>query len=288
MSSPFATRLGTNYCPTDLEVLEIQSFLAEPTRRLKSLDAEIADLQKSIDKLIEERDGLKTYVDAHQALISPVRRLPRDIVQEIFLVCLPTHRNCVMSATEAPILLGRICSAWRAISLSLPSLWASLHVVEPQPSNLWDVYEPKVAQRVQITKTWLGRSGQCALSISLECSLEDVRRPTATMELIQALIPFAPRWKRVHFSAPPSLIFGLMSYVDIDMPWLESVVFHCGSLPQFESITSGSLQMLHGAAGSSKMPQKPKSSFAVPGRLPPLKTLPPAMEPANNTDHRWT
>ncbi|KAF8213696.1 hypothetical protein K438DRAFT_1105548 [Mycena galopus ATCC 62051] len=30
------------------------------------------------------------------------------------------HRNCVSSASEAPILLGRICSSWRAISLSTP------------------------------------------------------------------------------------------------------------------------------------------------------------------------
>ncbi|KAJ6489029.1 hypothetical protein C8R45DRAFT_827012 [Mycena sanguinolenta] len=150
---PFATRLGTNYCPTDQEVLEIRSFLAEPTRRLKSLDDDIANLQKSIDKLVEERDGLKTYVDAHQVLISPVRRLPRDIVQEIFVACIPIHRNCVMSANEAPILLGRICSAWRSVSLYTPQLWASLHVVEPQPPKLRDVYEAKAGQRVEITKT---------------------------------------------------------------------------------------------------------------------------------------
>ncbi|KAJ6581969.1 hypothetical protein B0H19DRAFT_893223, partial [Mycena capillaripes] len=123
MSSPFAARLGTNYCPKDEEILEIKTLLIEPYLRLKRLDDEIADLQRAIDKLAEERDGLGVFVEGHKALLSPVRRLPLDVIQEIFIACIPTHRNCVMSASEAPVLLGRICSSWRAISLSMPRLW---------------------------------------------------------------------------------------------------------------------------------------------------------------------
>ncbi|KAJ7480606.1 hypothetical protein FB451DRAFT_1030980, partial [Mycena latifolia] len=97
---------------------------------VKQLDDEIANLQKALDKLADERARLSTYVDGHRALISPARRLPLDII-EIFLACLPMHRNCVMSAVEAPVLLGRICSAWRAISFSIPCLWSRLNIVEP-------------------------------------------------------------------------------------------------------------------------------------------------------------
>ncbi|KAJ6594623.1 hypothetical protein B0H19DRAFT_1247284 [Mycena capillaripes] len=110
MSSPFVSRLGTNYCPNDKELEEIKGILAEPTLRLKQLDEEIADLQKAIEKLTEERESLGAYVAAHKALISPVRRLPLDIIQEIFIACLPTYRNCVMSTSEPPVFLGRICS----------------------------------------------------------------------------------------------------------------------------------------------------------------------------------
>ncbi|KAJ6594553.1 hypothetical protein B0H19DRAFT_900769, partial [Mycena capillaripes] len=123
MSSPFAAQLGTNYCPQDEELAQINDLLIEPCLRLKHLDDEIAVMQKAINKLNEERDALTTYVEAHRALIFPVRRLPLDIMEEIFMACLPTHRNCVMSAQEAPIILGRICSSWRTISLSTPRLW---------------------------------------------------------------------------------------------------------------------------------------------------------------------
>ncbi|KAJ7655674.1 hypothetical protein DFH06DRAFT_992420, partial [Mycena polygramma] len=81
MSSPlpraaegaFGYKLGTNYCPNDEEVIEIQGLLVEPTLRLRRLDDEISDLQKAIDELAEERDSLGEYVAAHKALISPVR-----------------------------------------------------------------------------------------------------------------------------------------------------------------------------------------------------------------------
>ncbi|KAJ7623909.1 hypothetical protein DFH06DRAFT_966285, partial [Mycena polygramma] len=57
MQSPFTPQLGSNYCPTDQEILEIQALLVEPTLRMKRLDDEIADLQKTIDRLAEERDA---------------------------------------------------------------------------------------------------------------------------------------------------------------------------------------------------------------------------------------
>ncbi|KAJ7699006.1 hypothetical protein B0H17DRAFT_863976, partial [Mycena rosella] len=123
MSSPFALKLGTNHCPEDEEIAQIRALLTEPAIRLKSLDDEISKLQVVLDRMKEERSRLGTYVEGHRALISLARRLPLDIIQEIFLACIPTHRNCVMSATEAPVLLGRICSSWRSISLSTPRLW---------------------------------------------------------------------------------------------------------------------------------------------------------------------
>ncbi|KAJ7634614.1 hypothetical protein FB45DRAFT_909361, partial [Roridomyces roridus] len=55
--------------------------------------------------------------------------------------CLPTHRNCVMDASEAPLLLGRISSAWRALSLATPRLWASLHIVD-RGEPPWQESEP--------------------------------------------------------------------------------------------------------------------------------------------------
>ncbi|KAJ6511081.1 hypothetical protein C8R45DRAFT_401467, partial [Mycena sanguinolenta] len=87
MAFPFSSKLGTNHCPTDDEVLQIKALLVEPTLRLKGLDDEITKLQKAIDRLVEERSRVAAYLEDHKALISPVRRLPLDIIQELFVAC---------------------------------------------------------------------------------------------------------------------------------------------------------------------------------------------------------
>ncbi|KAF7376685.1 hypothetical protein MSAN_00085500 [Mycena sanguinolenta] len=228
MSSPFASKLGTNYCPLDAEIPEIQALLVEPLSRLRSLDDRIAHLQKAIDELAQERTGVKAYVDAHQALLSPIRRLPLDILQEIFVACLPTHRNCVMSAGEAPVLLGRICSSWRDLCLSTPRLWSRLHIVEPScadwETTLYGAREAKQAQRVEITKAWLARSGQCPLSISLCGSSRPHPAPpgyTSTSVFLQTLISFASRWQDVSLLVSSSDLNNLGSISENDVPLLK-------------------------------------------------------------------
>ncbi|KAF8988461.1 hypothetical protein BDQ17DRAFT_1257655, partial [Cyathus striatus] len=54
------------------------------------------------------------------SLISPVWRLSHNILEEIFLACLPTDCNPCMSATEAPMLLTQVCSSWRSIAHLTP------------------------------------------------------------------------------------------------------------------------------------------------------------------------
>ncbi|KAJ7432583.1 hypothetical protein FB451DRAFT_1479550 [Mycena latifolia] len=225
LSSP---HLGTNYCPQDEEIVEIKAFLAEPTLRLKDLGDEIADLQKALDKLTAERARISVYVDAHRALISPARRLPLDIIQKIFIACLPTHRNCAMSAIEAPVLLGRVCSFWRSICLSTPRLWSKIHIVEPQCpySGPTALFEEKLAQRLETIKMWLGRSGQCPLSISLQCVLRGYGGfTTAADQILQALAPFASHWEHLML-IHPSVLGTLLDLTERDVPRLKSVELH--------------------------------------------------------------
>ncbi|KAJ6594652.1 hypothetical protein B0H19DRAFT_1009675 [Mycena capillaripes] len=253
MTSPFAPRLGTNYCPTDEEVLGIENLLVEPILQLKHLDDEIAQLQMAMDKLVEERESLGAYVAAHKALISPVRRLPLEILQEIFIACLPTHRNCVMSASEPPVLLGRICGSWRAVSLSTPRIWAKLHVVEPRrsPFDLDQLmsFEKKYVGRLETMKAWLGRAGDCPLSISLEGSLNraveispDASLAHDSRQFLQALIPFASHWQKISFKRirAAMLLEALSTLTESDVPILQDIAIfeHPGAMDLPES-TSG-------------------------------------------------
>ncbi|KAJ7780860.1 hypothetical protein DFH07DRAFT_696173, partial [Mycena maculata] len=62
--------------------------------------------------LWEERHVVQEQLDAYKY---PVLTLPDEIVSEIFLDCLPVCRS--------PMKLGQICSQWRDIAVSSPTLW---------------------------------------------------------------------------------------------------------------------------------------------------------------------
>ncbi|KAJ7742570.1 hypothetical protein B0H16DRAFT_1563008 [Mycena metata] len=193
--SPFAPYLGTNYCPSDEEVLKLNAFLSTAL-------------------------CLPT-VEAHRALLSPARRLPLDVLQEIFVACMPSHRNCVMSAQETPVLLGRICSSWRDISLSTPRLWSRLHIAEPQDRESLSL---KFAQRFENIKMWLGRSGECPLSISLYSDFQN--RYLYRWSLVHALLPFTSRWQHIHFTTSPAMLKAVSHLTESDVPLLQTVKFH--------------------------------------------------------------
>ncbi|KAJ7723689.1 hypothetical protein B0H16DRAFT_333557 [Mycena metata] len=170
---------------------------------------------------------------------------------------LPTHRNCVMSATEAPILPGRICSAWRDLSLSTPRLWASLHIVEPiihDPTVPWSlVINEKAALRLVTTKTWLGRSGQCPLSLSLLFARDDTHfftGPPIPTLFLDALIPFASRWEHISLVGLSSSMVPALSYLTAaDVPVLKSLAIH--ELREFDSFQWDTLGLVRAPAISS-------------------------------------
>ncbi|KAJ7069461.1 hypothetical protein C8F01DRAFT_1112810 [Mycena amicta] len=196
MSSPFASRFNTNYCPTDDELAEIKGLLVQPRIRLQELDETIRQLQT-------ERDKLAAHIAAHEALISPIRRIPLDMLQEIFVACLPTDRNSVMSASEAPVLLGRICSHWRTVAFQTSALWARLHIVEPQcppwtyTGGAKTRVAAKTAQRLDVAKRWLDRSGQRPLSICFrgsDLSYRESLDTQSTLSFLRLLTSYVSRW----------------------------------------------------------------------------------------------
>ncbi|KAF7376721.1 hypothetical protein MSAN_00089200 [Mycena sanguinolenta] len=147
-----SVRHTTNYIPSDEEIEDIKLDIVSRSEELVRLDERIRELSA-------KRDEIQAHIDSQKALISFPRRLPADIVREIFVACLPTSRNAVMSVREAPLVLCRICSAWRTIALSAPTLWASLHV----PFQFVMFKKP----RILAVEQWLQRSGACPISISV-------------------------------------------------------------------------------------------------------------------------
>ncbi|KAJ7892820.1 hypothetical protein B0H14DRAFT_2560066 [Mycena olivaceomarginata] len=99
MESRFAHHFNTNYIPSDEEIECIRMELVAHTQELARID-------ENIRELFAQRAQIQAHTDPYQALISHPCRLPADILREILVACLPTDRNAVMSAQEAPLCVG--------------------------------------------------------------------------------------------------------------------------------------------------------------------------------------
>ncbi|KAJ7645028.1 hypothetical protein DFH06DRAFT_1476919 [Mycena polygramma] len=174
----------------------IRKLLEGPQSELALVTEEISRLQSLIDEAAHKRRQLQQFIDAHLALVSPVRRLPDDVIRSVFVATLPTARNSTVSSNEGPLLLCRICKSWRAVALTTPRLWAALHIVVPRPSRF--------ARLVELVITWLERSGTVPLEISMvyskSCDL--VSDPVDPTPLLSVLAAASRRWKKMQLILP--------------------------------------------------------------------------------------
>jgi hypothetical protein len=161
-SSPFASVIGTNYAPSDAEISDIRIICFQKQEEIQTLDREIHGLQKTLGDLKARRQDLQESLESHQALTSPIRRIFPEILQLIFKFCLPSTRNVAMLVTEAPMVLGRVCSRWRQVAYVTPEIWAKIHIVVPP------VHSPLMQLRLDAVREWIDRSGSFPLSISID------------------------------------------------------------------------------------------------------------------------
>ncbi|KAJ6578062.1 hypothetical protein B0H19DRAFT_932621, partial [Mycena capillaripes] len=139
--SPVKHLLRTNVAPTMQECAQITGhILVQSQRKLAQLDDEIERLhahlndekfQKRLAQLNAERVALAADIDAHSALLLPIRRVPDDVLREIFVASLPAVNNTVISSREAPLLQCGVISGWRQVALSSGHHLISLFLTSP-------------------------------------------------------------------------------------------------------------------------------------------------------------
>ncbi|KAJ6502174.1 hypothetical protein C8R45DRAFT_1190541 [Mycena sanguinolenta] len=208
-TSPFTNRLNTNYVPSYPEIVQIHAVLVDAVEEIKHMDAQIAEMELALAQLREKRASLQTPIDAHKALISPMRLVPQDILQEIFLSCLPSKHDALIDFNEAPLLLGRICRHWRSVAYSTPILWSSIHI--PPLDELSTPPDVRLGLE-RLVAEWLERSTTCPLSVSLLDSVNHVRsNPNLGKHpLILQLVAVSQRLRCLELSGDAALLDPLL------------------------------------------------------------------------------
>lgn len=236
MDSPFQHVIHTNYTPNATESAQIVEFCSVPEAEIKRLNTEIAKLQEALNTLTSQRDKIQEVVDSHRALLSPIRRIPPEVLQLIFGFCLDSRRNPVMHHCEAPLLLGRICSKWREIAMmKTPELWSSIHIAVPPLQRLLRLDPVHVVE-------WLNRSGKTR-PLDISIYTPQAREPSAVaapfISYLRVILSYASRWRTLRLHMPQAAIKAL-EYLQIkDTPLLEDVFIHgVDSLPPFPIVVN--------------------------------------------------
>ncbi|KAJ7888089.1 hypothetical protein B0H14DRAFT_2219941, partial [Mycena olivaceomarginata] len=84
----------------------------------KQVDA----LEAAIARLTRKRDEIAENIRQHRAILSPIRRVPPELVCEILVLSLSSDDDRDI-ANEPPWHLGHICRFWRHCVLACPALW---------------------------------------------------------------------------------------------------------------------------------------------------------------------
>ncbi|KAJ7695724.1 hypothetical protein B0H17DRAFT_1055382 [Mycena rosella] len=174
IDSPFSGFLENDRVPALQERRIIQELLAEKIALLAQLNSRVPRRhsgKKMPRQLRVKLEHTRRFIKYHQALISPWRRLPVEIMSEIFLSTLVDTGYEEIDAywdddREGTLLVCKICKTWREIAISTPALWnvlsLSLHSA-PRPLD-W-------------ISTWLERSRSFPVYLQVfwgDTSLPDV------------------------------------------------------------------------------------------------------------------
>jgi hypothetical protein len=170
--------LRSNRMLSSSEEAVIRSSYWETNSSISRLEAQINDLQLRRHALCNHRQMLAT-------LLSPVRRLPPELLGEIFHHCLPQDYQ-EKGAHNAVMLPSHVCKHWRDVALSIPILWTNivLHVTN-------ETFKSQTA----LVTTWFSRSGVSPLSFTLE-GRENVR------PILAFLLQYCNRWQYINLSVP--------------------------------------------------------------------------------------
>lgn len=206
MNSPVPQLVTTNNIPSSEEAVLIINSIDWIESELLQLRQEVHRTEGTLAALHRKHERWFQYVKQHRAILSPIRRVPPEIISEIFLLCLPkvpstfpVNQSHFESLGE-PLTLTHVSKSWRSIALSTQRLWSSFAYSfrrdkGPKLHTVHTVIPP-------LLEMWLPRSGHLPLSLTFKAdpySTSANEKSTAVM--LDTLQKCAPRSRELNITS---------------------------------------------------------------------------------------
>ena len=114
--------LATTYVPVGEEAIGIATRSRARRKEIRQIDHQISALQ-------DRRNALIRACKISSALLTPIRKVPVEILVEIFLQCTPSLQESMwLQSTWGKTLkrIGGVCRTWRTILNNTPSVWSTI------------------------------------------------------------------------------------------------------------------------------------------------------------------
>ena len=205
-------RIGVSALPSDSDIAEIQLVISRVQTDLVLLRSEMDRMLLAYMQLSDRQRALQQCVEEHSVLLAPVRKLPPEVLAEIFRRCLPEpHIQKSPDRRLTLLLLTQICRKWRDITLSTPDLWASLNM-ELNDSNM--------SHCVSVMTRWFSRAH--GYPLSLDILGIRIWSNWNLQRLAETIVPLCSRLQDLTLYIT-SMFFDILPQIQATFPMLRSL-----------------------------------------------------------------
>ncbi|KAJ7036638.1 hypothetical protein C8F04DRAFT_1257864 [Mycena alexandri] len=199
--TPYNRFLNSNDPPTDSRDVDlVDSIISQTESSMERVDDEITRLRQRLAQLEDRKTALSLHLARNKAILSPLRRMPPELLLEIFSWTLPSilflRRQDQFDVTDVPWILGHISSNWRAVALSSPSLWSVVAV-----NYTGALGNPLTAYPLAMLETQLARAQKLKIHFYASAASDD----GAQTEIFKFLAAQSSRWEELSISLTPVL-----------------------------------------------------------------------------------
>jgi len=128
------------HVPSDAHVALLKPLVVGCRHDLARYTEKIDRLTHVLAILKERRSQLQQYTDPYEFFVSPIRKLPAEVLTEIFSwACLPSLNIAEDGVHGTSLVLAQTCSRWREILLARPEFWCyiSFDLAALTPDRWW-------------------------------------------------------------------------------------------------------------------------------------------------------
>ncbi|KAJ7605416.1 hypothetical protein FB45DRAFT_1069376 [Roridomyces roridus] len=204
LGDPSDGLVSSNDAPSSLQIDTISAAIGKA-------ETHLVRVKEAIAILTAQGNELEVFLQNHRAVMSPLRRLPNEMLSEIFLRCMDFDAPFDPVRNEAWV-LARVCRRWRSVASTTSHLWS--HFIFPQ-----DEYTGRPRARLIPRRLWetqLERAYPSPLTIRFPHH--------AGPELLDIFFSAAHRWKDVVFVNVRD--FTRFVNLGVDFPYLQRLAMN--------------------------------------------------------------